>query len=59
MEMTSGGVGEALLTAAAAWLAERGAPRVLLVTAEQNEAARRLFARVGYRVTMVEMTREL
>lgn len=54
-----GGVGEALLTAAAAWLAERGAPRVLLVTAEQNEGARRLFARVGYRVTMVEMTREL
>ena len=36
-----------------------GAPRVVLSTAEQNEPAQRLFAGVGFRRTMIEMTREL
>lgn len=35
-----------------------GAPRVVLSTAAKNEAARRLFTRLGWRPTMVEMTRE-
>jgi RimJ/RimL family protein N-acetyltransferase len=30
-----------------------------LSTAERNEAAQRLFASMGFRRTMVEMTREL
>jgi hypothetical protein len=36
-----------------------GAPRVMLWTAEQNDSAQRLFARLGFRRTMIEMTREL
>jgi RimJ/RimL family protein N-acetyltransferase len=32
---------------------------VMLMTAEQNPAAQRLFARLGFRRTMVEMTREI
>jgi ribosomal protein S18 acetylase RimI-like enzyme len=53
------GVATALVEAAAAWLRERGAPRVMLWTAEQNDAAQRLFERLGFRRTMIEMTREL
>jgi ribosomal protein S18 acetylase RimI-like enzyme len=53
------GVATALMDAAMAWLKERGAPRVVLGTADQNEPAQRLFARMGFRRTMVEMTREL
>jgi ribosomal protein S18 acetylase RimI-like enzyme len=53
------GVGRMLLEAALAALAERGAPRVVLSTAERNEPAQRLFARAGFRRTMIEMTREL
>lgn len=52
-------VGRLLLDAALAVLRSRGAPRVVLSTAEQNEAAQRLFASVGFRRTMVEMTCEL
>jgi len=53
------GIGRLLLDATLAALAERGAPRAVLSTAEQNAAAQRLFARAGFRRTMVEMTREL
>ena len=53
------GVGRMLLDATLAELRSRGAPRVVLSTAERNEAAQRLFARAGFRRTMVEMTREL
>ena len=53
------GVGWMLLDATLAALAARGAPRVVLSTAERNEPAQRLFARAGFRRTMVEMTREL
>ena len=53
------GVGRMLLDATIAALEERGAPRVVLWTAELNEPAQRLFARVGFRRTMIEMTREL
>jgi ribosomal protein S18 acetylase RimI-like enzyme len=54
-----GGVATALIDAAIHWLRERGAPRVVLWTAEANEAAQALFARRGFRRTMVEMTLEL
>jgi ribosomal protein S18 acetylase RimI-like enzyme len=53
------GVGAALLEATLAELAARGAPRAVLSTAERNEPAQRLFARAGFRRTMIEMTREL
>jgi len=52
------GVGRVLLDAAIAALEGRGAPRVVLSTAARNEAAQRLFARAGFRRTMIEMTRE-
>jgi ribosomal protein S18 acetylase RimI-like enzyme len=53
------GIGRMLLDATLAALAARGAPRVVLSTAERNESAQRLFARAGFRRTMIEMTREL
>ena len=53
------GVGEALLRATFQRAKEKGAPRVVLLTALQNESAHRLFRRVGFRTTMLEMTREL
>jgi len=36
-----------------------GAPRVVLSSADGNRAAQQLFASVGFRRTMIEMTREL
>lgn len=53
------GVGAALLNAAFAEIKKRGAPRVLLFTADKNHGAQSLFKRVGFRRTMIEMTREL
>ncbi|HET9985887.1 MAG TPA: GNAT family N-acetyltransferase [Longimicrobiales bacterium] len=53
------GVGRLLLEASLAFLKSRGAPRVVLSTAVQNEPAQRLFASLGFRRTMIEMTREL
>jgi len=53
------GAGTALIEAAMQWLHEHGAPRVVLWTAEPNDPAQRLFARLGFRRTMIEMTREL
>lgn len=54
-----GGIGEALLDTAIEWLREQGMPRVVLGTAAQNDRARRLFERRGFRPTMIEMTLEL
>jgi ribosomal protein S18 acetylase RimI-like enzyme len=53
------GVGRLLLEAALEFFRSRGVPRVVLSTAERNEAAQRLFAGMGFRRTMIEMTREL
>jgi ribosomal protein S18 acetylase RimI-like enzyme len=53
------GVGRGLLDATLEALQAKGAPRVVLSTAERNESAQRLFARAGFRRTMIEMTREL
>lgn len=52
------GVGRMLLDATLEALEAKGAPRVVLSTAERNESAQRLFARAGFRRTMIEMTRE-
>ena len=53
------GIGRMLLEAAIDALKARGVPRVVLSTAEQNEAAQHLFERSGFRRTMIEMTREV
>lgn len=52
------GVGRMLLEAAMAGLKSLGAERFVLSTAYRNETARSLFAAMGFRPTMVEMTRE-
>jgi ribosomal protein S18 acetylase RimI-like enzyme len=53
------GVGRMLLDATLEALKARGAPRVVLSTAERNAPAQRLFDSAGFRRTMIEMTREL
>ena len=53
------GVATALMNAAVEWLRDRGTPRVMLWTAAQNPAGQRLFERLGFRRTMIEMTLEL
>ena len=52
------GIASQLLESASAWLEAHGAPRVLLWTAQKNAAAQRLFEHLGFRRTMIEMTRE-
>jgi ribosomal protein S18 acetylase RimI-like enzyme len=52
------GVAARLVEDALARLSAMGAPRVVLMTAWPNDAARRLFERLGFRPTMLEMTRE-
>ena len=58
-EQRQQGIGRMLVDATLAALKSKGAPRVVLSTAEQNAAAQRLFDRAGFRRTMIEMTREL
>jgi ribosomal protein S18 acetylase RimI-like enzyme len=53
------GVGDALLEGVAAWMTQRGAPRLILETAAANETAQRFFQKRGFRQTMIEMAREL
>ena len=52
------GAGAKLVRAAIGHLEAMGAPRVVLMSAARNEGAQRLFERLGFRRTMVEMTRE-
>jgi ribosomal protein S18 acetylase RimI-like enzyme len=52
------GVATQLVEAAVAGLAALGAPRVVLMVASPNAQAQHLFTRLGFRSTMVEMTRE-
>jgi ribosomal protein S18 acetylase RimI-like enzyme len=52
------GIAARLAEAASTWLEAQGAPRVVLGTAARNEPAQRLFERLGFRRTMIEMTRE-
>jgi ribosomal protein S18 acetylase RimI-like enzyme len=53
------GIATQLIEQAVDWLRAKGAPRVMLWTAEQNAGAQQLFAKLGFRRTMIEMTREL
>lgn len=53
------GIGGLLLEATLEFFRSRGVPRVVLWTAERNEAAQRLFTNVRFRRTMIEMTLEL
>jgi GNAT superfamily N-acetyltransferase len=53
------GIGRQLMERSIEWLRERGAPRVILWTAAHNMAAHHLFGEIGFRDTMIEMTREL
>ena len=53
------GVGRALVNAMFAELRERGAPRVVLLSAWKNPEAHAFFESLGFRRTMLEMTAEL
>jgi ribosomal protein S18 acetylase RimI-like enzyme len=53
------GVAKKLLARVSAELRARGAPRVVLHTSVKNKAAQKLFASMGFRKTMLEMTCEL
>ncbi|MBJ6763042.1 GNAT family N-acetyltransferase [Myxococcaceae bacterium JPH2] len=52
------GTGRLLVEEMVKQLTALGAPRIVLSTAAKNEAAQKVFARLGWRPTMVEMTRE-
>lgn len=54
----STGAGSALLSATVSRLKELGVPRIVLMVAAQNDHARAVFERVGFRETMIEMTLE-
>jgi ribosomal protein S18 acetylase RimI-like enzyme len=58
-EARHGGVGKRLVEALVAALGERGAPRVAIEVAARNREAQRVFARMGFRRTVFEMTREI
>ena len=53
------GVATKLMNAAMDWLRDHGAPRVILWTSTSNDHAKSLFHGLGFRDTMLEMTREL
>jgi GNAT superfamily N-acetyltransferase len=53
------GVAGALMDAAITWVRAQGVKSVMLWTAAPNEGAQRLFERLGFRRTMIEMTRDL
>jgi GNAT superfamily N-acetyltransferase len=53
------GLGTRLVEALAGALAERGAPRLILQVAARNPEAARAFEAMGFRPTMLELTREL
>jgi ribosomal protein S18 acetylase RimI-like enzyme len=53
------GIGRLLVEATREELTARGAPRLVLSTAAKNKAAQRLFAALGFRATMIEMTLDM
>jgi len=50
------GIGRELAGAAIAWMRSKGMSQVVLWSKTGNDAAQRLFARLGFRKTMIEMT---
>jgi ribosomal protein S18 acetylase RimI-like enzyme len=57
-EARRSGIATALARAVLDELAKKGAPRVVLHTAAKNEGAQQFFDKLGFRRTMIEMTRE-
>jgi len=53
------GVGRELVRAAVDWVRSRGMSQVVLWSKTGNDSAQRLFAELGFRSTMVEMTLDL
>jgi ribosomal protein S18 acetylase RimI-like enzyme len=53
------GIGERLVRSAIAWVGAKGLTSVVLWSAAKNDAAQRLFDRLGFRRTMVEMALDL
>ena len=53
------GAGRGLLRAALAWIRSKGRSQVVLLTKTRNEHAQHLFATLGFRPTMIEMTLDL
>ncbi len=53
------GVAAMLIQTALEWMRDRGLTHAMLWTATHNEAAQQLFTRLGFRETMIEMTREI
>jgi ribosomal protein S18 acetylase RimI-like enzyme len=58
-EARHAGIASALIEAAAAWVKTQGVSSLMLWTAAPNTGAQRLFEKVGFRRTMIEMTRDL
>jgi len=50
------GAGHELMRAALAWIRSKGMSQIVLWSKTNNEGAQRLFAKLGFRDTMVEMT---
>ena len=50
------GAGRALMRAAIAWIRSKGRSQVVLWTKTRNDHAQHLFAALGFRPTMIEMT---
>ena len=50
------GAGRALMHAAVEWIRSKGRTQIVLLTMTRNEHAQRLFAALGFRPTMLEMT---
>lgn len=53
------GIAAALIQTALEWMRGRGLTHAMLCTAAQNDAAQQLFGRLGFRPTMIEMTKEI
>ncbi len=53
------GAGRMLLGAAIEWIRSKGRSQVVLMTKSRNEHAHHLFAALGFRPTMIEMTLDL
>lgn len=58
-EVRRQGAARRLVEAVRERLSARGVPRLVLHTASKNQAARVFFAALGFRETMIELTREL
>src|SRR5262245_61962556 len=52
------GAGSDLLRAALEWIQSRGMSQTVLFSKTGNDSAQRLFTKMGFRKTMIEMTRD-